>query len=147
MIFKAFDFIFRKSWATNETGGMNQQTEYWIKSANHDLDVAETLFQGGKFDWCLFLGHLVLEKTLKACYTQKTGSLPPRTHDLVRLANSAGIHFDDETLEFLDAVNTFNVSTRYPDEKLQFYKMCTPEFTSENFSRIKEIQTWLLKMI
>ena len=30
-----------------------RQIAYWINSANHDLDVAETLFQSGKYDWCL----------------------------------------------------------------------------------------------
>lgn len=97
-----------------------KQITYWIESANHDLDAAEALLRAGKYDWCLFLGHLVLEKTLKACYAKNIGEFPPRIHDLVRLADLAGIEFDDETLEFLDAVNTFNISTRYPDEKLRF---------------------------
>ena len=47
---------------------MHNQIAYWIKSAKHDLDVAETLFQNGKYDWCLYIAHLVLEKTLKAFY-------------------------------------------------------------------------------
>lgn len=126
---------------------MNNRVAYWFNSANHDLDVAEALFQAGKYDWCLFIGHLVLEKTLKACYAKNIGEFPPRIHDLVRLADLAQIEFDDATLEFLDAANTFNISTRYPDEKLRFYKMCTHDFADENFLRIKEIQKWLLKKI
>lgn len=126
---------------------MRKQIAYWINSANHDLDVAETLFQSGKYDWCLYIAHLVLEKTLKALYVKNVGKLPPRIHDLVRLANMAGIEFDEETLEFLDAANTFNISTRYPDEKMRFYKMCTHEFTKENFQRMKEIYKCLLKKI
>ena len=126
---------------------MKNQSEYWIQSASHDLDVAETLFQTGKYDWCLFIGHLVLEKILKGLYSKKTGELPPRLHDLVRLADIAGIELDDNTLEFLDSVNSFNISTRYPDEKLKFHKVCTAEFTQETFSRIKEIYLWLLKRI
>jgi hypothetical protein len=39
------------------------------------------------------------------------------------------------------------ISTRYPDEKLKFYKMCTYEFTKENFKRMKEIYKCLLKKI
>jgi len=124
-----------------------RQIVYWTESANHDLDAAETLFNTGKYDWCLFIAHLVLEKTMKAIYVQNTDLFPPRTHDLVRLASLSGIETDDETLEFLDAVNTFNISARYPDEKMQFYKLCTYEFTAENFRRIKEIQKWLLKKI
>ena len=121
--------------------------DYWLNSANHDLDVAETLFQNEKYDWCLFIAHLVLEKTLKAFYVKNTGKLPPRIHDLVRMVDMAKIEFEEDTLEFMDAVNTFNISTRYPDEKLKFYKMCTRKFTEENFYRIKEIYKCLLQKI
>ena len=121
--------------------------DYWLNSAKHDLDVAETLFQNEKYDWCLFIAHLVLEKTLKAFYVKNKGKLPPRIHDLVRMADMAKIEFEEDTLEFMDAVNTFNISTRYPDEKLKFYKMCTHEFTEENFYRIKEIYKCLLQKI
>ncbi len=54
---------------------------------------------------------------------------------------------DEEMVEFLDAVNTFNISTRYPDEKFKFYKLCTKEFAEQNFYRIKEIREWLLQKI
>ena len=39
-----------------------RQIEYWINSANHDLDVSETLFKNGKYDWCLFIAHWFLKK-------------------------------------------------------------------------------------
>ena len=45
-----------------------QHIEYWLKSAAHDLKAAETLFEHQRYDWCLFLGHLVIEKILKAFY-------------------------------------------------------------------------------
>jgi HEPN domain-containing protein len=37
---------------------------YWLKSAEHDLESAETLFQHQRYDWCLFLGHLIIEKEM-----------------------------------------------------------------------------------
>jgi HEPN domain-containing protein len=126
---------------------MNKQVAYWINSAEHDFEVAEALFVAEKYDWCLFIAHLVLEKILKGCYVKCKGQFPPRTHDLVRLVDMAGIEMDEATIEFLDAVNTFNISTRYPDEKLKFYKLCTKEFASENFLRIKELRKWLLQKI
>ena len=124
-----------------------RQINYWTASAKHDLNVAETLFQSGKYDWCLFIAHLVLEKMFKSLYIQNVGKIPPRIHDLVRLATLAKIELKEETLEFLDAVNTFNISTRYPDEKLVFYKLCTAEFTEKHFKQIKEIYKCLLQKI
>ena len=126
---------------------MEKHVKYWIESAEHDFDVVESLFENGKYDWCLFIAHLVLEKLLKGCYAKNKNDFPPRTHDLVKIAFIAGVELDDETLEFLDKVNTFNISARYPDEKLKFYKLCTKEFTSHNLTRIKDIRKWLLKKI
>lgn len=126
---------------------MDKHIKYWIDSAGHDLDVAESLFANAKYDWCLFIAHLVLEKTMKALYVKNKNDFPPRTHDLLRLIEYIDLEIDEETIEFLDSVNTFNISTRYPDEKLRFYRLCTKDFAAENFARIKEIRKWLLEKI
>ncbi len=78
-------------------------------------------------------------------YVKNVDKIPPRIHDLVRLADMAKIRFDEDTLQFLDGVNTFNISTRYPDEKLKFYNTCTHEFTKKQFQRIKGIYKCLLE--
>jgi len=44
---------------------IDEHLKYWLNSADHHLDTAESLLSAGKYDWCLFLGHLVLEKGLK----------------------------------------------------------------------------------
>ena len=44
---------------------IKEHIDYWLKSAAHDMEVAETLFQNQKYDWCLFIGHLVIEKSSK----------------------------------------------------------------------------------
>ncbi len=124
-----------------------EHIEYWLKSAQHDLDVAEALFQNQKYDWCLFIGHLVLEKTLKAYYVMQYNQLPPKTHNLVRLAEISNINLEEEQKLFLDEVNDFNLEIRYPDYKFNFYKKCTKEFTESYFERIKEFYQWLLSQI
>ena len=76
---------------------------YWMKSTAHDLDAAETLFYSDKYDWCLFLGHLVLEKVLKAIYVNThENQVPPRTHNLVRLAELSSLELNEEQIIFLD---------------------------------------------
>lgn len=84
---------------------------------------------------------------LFAAYVKNTGMLPPRIHDLVRLADIGKIELNEDVIEFLDGVNTFNIAARYPDEKMKFYKMCTHAFTAEQFSRIKDIYQCLLNKI
>ncbi len=121
--------------------------DYWLKSAEHDKDVAISLLNSGKYDWCLFLCHLVLEKTMKALFVAKYDSFPPKTHNLLVLAKEADLYLDDITADFFEEVNTFNISTRYPDEKLNFYRLCTPEYTVGTFEKVMERVEWLKKMI
>ena len=124
-----------------------QQINYWLESAAHDLEVAETLFKNQKYDWCLFIGHLVLEKVLKAFYVRDKKGAPPWTHNLVRLAENTNLSFTEKQLTFFADVNDFNIEIRYPDYKFGFYKTCTKEFTEAQFSEIKEMYKWLLSQI
>jgi len=126
---------------------IEKQVGYWKKSAEHDLKTAESLIKEKKFDWALFMGHLVLEKILKAIYVKKEEIFPPKTHNLLLLIKETGIQIDEEDSDFFEEVNTFNISTRYPDEQLKFYKLCTKKFTTEKFNKIKEKYKWLKKQV
>ncbi len=126
---------------------LDKQVAYWIESAEHDFEVAVSLYESRKYDWCLFIAHLVLEKILKGLYLKRTGNFPPRTHDLVRLIDMIGINIDEDLVNFLDSVNTFNISTRYPDDKMKFYKICNKDFADYNLKKIKDVRTWLLEKI
>ena len=111
------------------------------------MEVADTLFQNQKYDWCLFIGHLVIEKVLKACYVRDKQEIPPKIHNLVRLAENTLLAVKEEQLTFLADLNDFNLETRYPDFKFSFYQICTREFTEEHFSKIKETYQWLLSQM
>ncbi len=121
-----------------------EHINYWIESAEHDLETAETLFISGKYDWCLFICHIVIEKGLKAFYVLKhNNSIPPKIHNLTRLAELSGIVATEEQIDLLDRINDFNIDARYPDYKFSFYEVCTKEFTSEYFHKIKELFIWI----
>ena len=118
--------------------------QYWMDSAADDLDTAEKLFLVEKFDWCLFLGHLVLEKALKAHYVQDNeNQMPPRIHNLVKLAEKTRLPLNEDLVFFLDEVTDFNLEVRYPEYKREFQKRCNREFSETRFSKIKEHYTWL----
>lgn len=126
---------------------LKKYIEYWLSSSAHDLDAAETLFQNKKYDWCLFVGHLVIEKTLKAFYVRDNQESPPWIHDLVRLAEHTQLSLTEAQRQFLADINDFNIEARYPDIKQRFYQLCTKEFTQEQFSKIKEMRQWLLSQM
>ncbi len=77
------------------------------------------------FHWALFLGHLVIEKLLKAIIVRKTENHAPFSHDLRRLAKISELNFSDEHKKWLDSITSFNINARYDDYKEDFYKKCT----------------------
>lgn len=124
-----------------------QSFEYWLKSAREDWKVARHLFEKGDYSYSLFLGHLVIEKMLKAIYVDKFDDTPPFTHRLVYLAEKISIELNPEQLELLEIVTDFNLEARYPDEKFSFKKRCTEEFTRKYLRKIDEMRKWLIKKI
>lgn len=127
---------------------IEEHIQFWMDSAADDLDTAETLFSAEKFDWCLFLGHLVLEKALKAHYVQDSeNQMPPRIHNLVKLAEKTSLPLNEEMKVFLDEVTDFNLEVRYPGYKKEFQRKCTREFCESKFYKIKEHFKWLRSLI
>lgn len=121
---------------------------YWLKSAAHDLESAETLFQHQRYDWCLFLGHLVIEKVLKAFFVRDNPKASlPQIHKLAKLAERTKLQLTPEQQTLLVQITEFNIQTRYPDYKFEFYKKCTLEFTQNYFAKIKELYQWLLQQM
>lgn len=127
---------------------IKEHIQYWLDSAEHDWETAENLFTSKKYDWSLFIGHLVLEKILKAIFVQENSNrLPPKTHNLLRLAEQGQIELTEDQEMLLDRVNEFNIETRYPQYKNEFYKKCSPEFAEEYFRKIEEMAAWLKSRI
>jgi len=125
-----------------------EHIKYWVDSAEHDLMASESLFSSCKYDWCLFVGHLVLEKLLKALFVlNNNNKIPPKTHNLTKLAKTSKLKLSAEQILFLDEVNDFNLEVRYPEYKREFYKICTKNFTDNYFSKIQEFAKWLKSQI
>lgn len=125
-----------------------EHIKYWLESARHDLESAQSIFDSGRYDWCLYVGHLSLEKLLKAVFVERNNDeMPPKVHNLVRLAELSRITLDDDQKFFLDKITDFNIQTRYPDYKFEFYKRCDKEFAAEYLSRIKEFYGWLSSLL
>jgi HEPN domain-containing protein len=126
----------------------SEHIDYWLKSAAHDLESAETLFQHQRYDWCLFLGHLVIEKVIKAFFVRDNPKVAvPQIHKLAKLAERTKLQLTPEQQTLLVQITEFNIQTRYPDYKFEFYKKCTLEFAQNYFAKIKELYQWLLQQM
>lgn len=107
-----------------------EKLQYWLESAKNDQETAEKLFEANKFDWCLFLWHLVIEKLLKAVLTKENKEVPA-IHDLKTLSKNTNLPFSQEELSELIEITSFNINTRYDDYKRSFYRKANHEYAAK----------------
>ena len=105
--------------------------QYWTKTAEHDYETMLELFRIKRYSDSLFFGHIVLEKILKGLVVMETKTEAPYIHNLTKLAEIAKCDLFKEEMDLLDVVNKFNIRSRYPEYKLQFYKQCNRKYTKK----------------
>jgi len=121
--------------------------DFWVESSDEDYKTMLDLFHTKNFGWALFIGHLVIEKLIKAYYVKTHSKYPPMLHDLRRIGEKAGIVFDNDKLIMVETISQFNIRVRYDDYKRNFYKLCTPEYTKTWIENINEIRIWIKTML
>ena len=117
---------------------------YWVESSENDFKTMNDLYETKNYSWSLFIGHLVIEKLLKAHFVKKHQKHPLFIHDLLRLAKITQIELKEEQEELLDQITTFNLNTRYDNYKHEFRKRCTKEYTTQWINNIEKIRIWLI---
>ncbi len=120
-------------------------TKYWFESADNDYETMKVLYNNKKNTWCLFIGHLVIEKILKGLYAKNNPDNPiaPKIHNLILLSQKANIEVPIGIREKIQIINTFNISARYDDYKKSFDAKCTNNYTKEQVKNIEEVKKWL----
>lgn len=116
---------------------------HWIESSDRDYKTMLNLYQAKDYSWSLFIGHLVIEKLLKALYIKNKQEHPLPIHDLSRIALKTNIKCSDQILNQFDAITTFNINARYEDFKQSFYLQCNEQFTKNWIDQITEIRKWI----
>ena len=122
---------------------------YWIESSDEDYDTMLYMKKGKRNTWCLFLGHLSIEKLLKALYAKNNKGAPyaPKSHDLLYLAEKTQLELTKEQKILLDTITKFNLEARYDDYKESFRQNCTNEYTAQQIKNIKEVREWLKNLL
>lgn len=119
----------------------------WLVSSDEDYDTMITMFENKKYNWSLFIGHLLIEKLLKALFASKIQLYPPYIHNLFRLAELCELELTEAEKTFFITVTAFNINARYDDYKLSFYKKCTPEYSHDWLEKIKYYRIWIKEQI
>ncbi|MGM0608958.1 MAG: HEPN domain-containing protein [Candidatus Muiribacteriota bacterium] len=121
--------------------------KYWINSSDKNFESMLKIFESGEYMWSIFIGHLSIEKLLKALYVKKAGVEVPRIHDLYKLANKMELEMTENTKDILQLITTFNIEARYDFQKERLYKKCNKSYCKKMIKEIEGIRKWLLSLI
>jgi len=121
-----------------------KQIGYWRTSSDEDFAAAESLLEKGHLRHSLFFTHLAIEKMLKAHVTRQMKEIPPRIHNLIRLAEQAKLKLDEEQKGFLREFGVYQLEGRYPDS---MQMPVDSDFVRDEISRAREMLIWLKRQL
>lgn len=123
---------------------IQKQIAYWRDGAIEDWKAAQHLLEQHYTRHGLFFVHLAIEKLLKALVCRQTNDLAPRLHNLIRLAEMAGLSLSQSQLDTLADINIFNLEGRYPEILIP---PLSPEDVDDQLRRAEEVYRWLLSLL
>jgi len=125
---------------------VSQFVQQWVDQAAHDLDAARTLRQAGYYDTCIIQCQQSAEKYLKALWAHQRVATPPRTHDLLQLAQTLGVPANLSVR--IGTLSDEYLPARYPDvaQDTPFRKYS--ETDADPHLRVtEEVQQWVLSQL
>lgn len=112
----------------------------WRADAIEDMAVTEVIFQHGRYSFALFTAHLAIEKILKVHVMAASRELPPRIHNLTRLATLSGLKTTVEQDDALRRLEMFQIIGRYPGSSMAGISR---EEALARLNEAKELFQWL----
>lgn len=126
---------------------LEKLVKYWLDLSERDWKAMKSLVRGKNNAQALFFLHLSIEKLLKALIVIESKDHAPHSHNLPYLFGKSGLEFSEQWLEDLKAISEFNMSSRYPDENLEFYKRATDAYVKHWVAKGGSIRLWLKRQL
>lgn len=126
---------------------MSKASTRWMDQAQYDLDTAHAMFESGRYLYVLFCCQQAVEKTLKALISQRTKELPPRIHQLKRLAETAKLEISEAQAELLRELSSYYIQSRYPEEISDIALNVNRQETRGILAQTQEMIEWIKSMI
>lgn len=119
----------------------------WAERAIYDLDTARAMLESKRYLYVLFCCQQAVEKMLKAIIAKRSQELPPRLHQLVRLAERAQVPLNDEQADFLRELSTHYIQSRYPEEIEDISSQVSVQHARQVVEKTEEIVRWLQSIL
>ena len=128
---------------------MNNKTTYWLELCDDDLISAKALLNSKRWLHMGFFCHMVVEKSLKAVIAEKTKEIPPKIHDLPKLADLGAIWavLSKEQKELFKKLIPLQIEARYPEYKERIASTLTQEYCNQLLTETEEFLCWIKQQL
>lgn len=120
-----------------------EPSKSWTDQSKYDLETARAMMSSGRYLYVLFCCQQAVEKIIKAIIAQRLGEMPPRIHNLARLAETGRIPLSDEKADLLRELSAHYVQTRYPEELAQLLSGIDADVARRVLEQTEELYSWL----
>lgn len=121
--------------------------EQWAEQARYDLDTARAMLDSGRYLYVVFCCQQAVEKMLKAVIAERSGQCPPRLHNLLRLAEHAGVELDRSQTVLMEDLSRYYIQSRYPEEIPALSRGLDRQRGQQVLNQTEDVLRWLSSML
>ena len=121
--------------------------ERWAEQARYDLDTARAMLDSGRYLYVLFCCQQAVERMLKAVIAERSGECPPRLHNLLRLAEQAGVELDQIQTVLMEDLSRYYIQSRYPEEIPALSRGLDRQRGRQVLNQTEDVLQWLSSML
>ncbi|MCL2717988.1 MAG: HEPN domain-containing protein [Lachnospiraceae bacterium] len=128
---------------------MLDKVDYWLDLCNEDIITAKWLLKGKRLLHTAYFCHQITEKALKAVVASITEEIPPKTHDLIKLAKRGNIASDLSEIQqlFLNNIAQYQIEARYPESKEKIAQTLTDKKCQQYLKETEEFLCWIKRKL
>lgn len=128
---------------------LQEQTKYWVTESEEDILTAKVLLKSKRLLESAFFCHLAIEKILKAFIAERKNEIPPKDHNLLKLAKRSGIHkeLDEGCIDLLAELQPFNIEERYPETRERLFKDTPEKIFIKIVSKTEDKLQWFKQVL
>jgi HEPN domain-containing protein len=124
---------------------MENNVKYWLDISEYDLGTAEAMLEKARFLYVGFMCHQAIEKIVKAYYQQELNQLPPKTHNIILLAQQSNLYdnLSDAQKAFIEMLQPLNIEARYPDYRERVLLSLNQDKCKNILQKIRDLYKWI----
>ncbi|MGI6357210.1 MAG: HEPN domain-containing protein [Bacillota bacterium] len=124
---------------------MKETTKEWLRAMRYDQETAEILLEHGRFIYTVFLAVQMVEKAMKALWSETKEDYPPHTHNLIKLGKLLGVwkKLPLDQRKFLAFISPLYIAIRYPDVHVAAEDDLDLTEAEDILSQSQEVCQWL----